>query len=98
MRLPDRLLDGARRVALRPCEARGLVHGLVPGLLLGGRVHRRFAGLAGGVVPALVRVHDLAGAARVVAGGHLPGWFRARAAAARSRFGLLLRTVVAGGI
>ena len=95
MRLPDRLFDGARRVALRPGEARGLVHGLVPGLLLGGRVHRRFARLAGGVVAALVRVHDLAGAARVVAGGHLPGWFRARAA--RSRFGLLLRTVVAGG-
>ena len=48
--------------------------------------------------PALVRVHDLAGAARVVAGGRLPGWFRARAIAARSRLVLLLRTVVAGGI
>ena len=98
MRLPDRLLDRAWRVALRPGEARGLVHGLVPRLLLGGCVQRRFAGLAGGVVAALVRVHDLAGAARVVAGGHLPGWFRARAVAARSRFVLLLRTVVAGGI
>ena len=58
-----------------------------------------FAGLAGGVVAALVRVHDLAGAARVVAGGHLPGWFRARAAAApRSRFVLLLRIAVIGWI
>ena len=92
------LLDCARRVALRPCEARGLMHGLVPRLLLGGCVQRRFAGLAGGAVAALVRVHDLAGAARVVAGGHLPGWFRARAAAARSRFVLVLRTAVAGWI
>ena len=98
MRLPDRLFDGAGRVALRPRETGGLMHGLVPRLLLGGRVHRRFAGLAGAVVAALVRVHDLAGAARVVAGGHLPGWFRARAAAARSRFVLLLRIAIIGGI
>ena len=98
MRLPDRLLDGARRVALRPGEARGLVHGFVPRLFLGGRVHPRFTGITGVVVAALVRVHDLAGAARVVAGRHLPGWFRARAIAARSRLVLLLRTVVTGGI
>ena len=47
---------------------------------------------------ALVRVHDLAGAARVVAGRRLPGWVRARAIAARSRLVLLLRTAVIGWI
>ena len=42
----DGLLDRARHPALGPGEARGLVHGLVPGLLLGGDVARGGAGIA----------------------------------------------------
>ena len=46
----DRLLDGARRLALRPGEVEGLVHGLVPGLLLVVDVNRRIAGSGVGVI------------------------------------------------
>ena len=49
------------------------MHGLVPRLLLGGRVHPRLAGITGAVIAAFVRVHNLAGAAGVVAAGRLPG-------------------------
>ena len=41
-----RLLDLARHLALGAGDVEGLVHRLVPGLLLGGDVHRRLGGLA----------------------------------------------------
>ena len=55
----------ARTVSPRDVER--LVHGLVPRLLLGGDVHGRLGGVAL-VAGAGVRVHDLAGAGRIVAG------------------------------
>ena len=44
MGVPDRLLDGAGRLPLRLREIQRLVHGLVPGLLLGGNTGGRLAG------------------------------------------------------
>ena len=58
------LLDPARQLAFGPGKVHGLVHGLVPRLLLGGDVHRRLAGIA---VAAGARVHDLSGAGGIVA-------------------------------
>ena len=63
----DRLLDLARHLPLGAGDVERLVHGLVPGLLLGGDVHRRLGGLAA-VARASVRIHDLPGAGRIVAG------------------------------
>ena len=40
------LLGLARHLALRAGDVKGLVHRLVPRLLLGGDVHRRLVGLA----------------------------------------------------
>ena len=62
----DRLLDLARHLALGAGDVERLVHGLVPGLLLGGDVHRRLGGIAA-VACAGVGVHDLPGAGRIVA-------------------------------
>ena len=59
-----RLLDPARELPFGPGEVHGLVHGLVPRLLLGGDVHRRFTLT---VAAAGARVHDLAGAGGIVA-------------------------------
>ena len=60
MRAPDRLLDGAWQLALGLGEARRLVHGFVPGLLLRGNFGR---GRAGAARPATGgHVHDFAGA------------------------------------
>ena len=39
-------LDLARHLAFGAGDVEGLVHRLVPGLLLGGDVHRRLAGIA----------------------------------------------------
>ena len=66
MGVSHRLLDPARQLPLGPGEVHGLVHGLVPGLLLGGEVDRRLA-VPGIAVAAGARVHDLAGAGRIVA-------------------------------
>ena len=59
-----------RRLALGLGEIEGLMHGLVPRLLLGDDIHRRFGRLA---VPAAagVRVHDFPGAGGIVARRHI---------------------------
>ena len=68
MRAADGLLDRARHPARGLREARGLVHGLVPGLLLGGDVARGGAGISvPGVGGAGRGVHDLAGAGGIAA-------------------------------
>ena len=64
--VPHRLLDPARQLALGPGEVHGLVHGLVPRLLLGGDVHLGLA-CVGIAAAAGARVHDLAGAGGIVA-------------------------------
>ena len=66
MGVSHRLLDPAGELPLGPREVHGLVHGLVPGLLLDGDVDRRFA-VPGIAVAAGARVHDLSGAGRIVA-------------------------------
>ena len=62
-----RLLDPARHLALGLRDVEGLVHGLVPGLFLGGDVHRRLAGLIIAFAVSRAGVHDLSGAGGVVA-------------------------------
>ena len=72
MGAPDRLLHRAGRQALRLREVEGLVHGLVPGLLLGVDVERRVGGCAVGIgVSGVARagIHDLAGAGGIDARG-----------------------------
>ena len=66
MGVADGLLHRAGRLALRLGEVEGLVHRLVPGLLLGGDVGRRLAG-ARFVTAAGRGVHHLAGARRIAA-------------------------------
>ena len=61
-----RLLDPAGQLPLDPGEVHGLVHGLVPRLLLGGDVDRGLA-VPGIAVAAGARVHDLSGAGGIVA-------------------------------
>ena len=61
-----RLLDPARRLALGLGEIEGLVHGLVPGLLLGDDIHGRLVRLAVAAA-AGARVHDLSGAGGIMA-------------------------------
>ena len=86
----DGLLDGARCLALRLCEAQGLMHGLVPGLLLGGGVNRGLCGRAG-IAVARSGVHDFAGAAGIEAP-------RRVGAAARFRTVLVFRIGVIGRV
>ena len=62
----NRLLDLGRHLSLGAGDVERLVHGLVPGLLLGGDVHRRLGAIAT-VACAGVGVHDLPGAGRIVA-------------------------------
>ena len=61
-----RRLDPARRLALGLGEIEGLVHGLVPRLLLGDDIHRRLVRLAA-PASAGARIHDLSRAGGIVA-------------------------------
>ena len=72
MGVPDRLLHCAGCHSLRLGEIEGLVHGLVPGLLLGVDVQRRVGGHAAGIgIAAVARagIHDLTGAGGIDARG-----------------------------
>ena len=65
MGVSHRLLDPARQLPRGPGEVHGLVHGLVPRMLLGGDVDRRLA-VPGIAVAAGARVHDLSSAGGIV--------------------------------
>ena len=87
MRAADRFLYGAGQLPLGLGEAGRLVHGLVPGLLFGGDIGRGWVGFA---VPAAGgRIHDLAGAGGIAAGGCVGAGVRILAVA-------VLRIVIAG--